>query len=168
MKTTRKPCASRYQTGSVAIEAAFVLPVLLLFLAFPSILFAFYYRQYSAAYKAAHDAAIYLSTAPRVEFTTAGPDGNFAAVSVAKKVIERELAGVLPASVVVDPFISCIYRQAGNPKVNACTPQVFKNDAIPMFQFDVAINLPFIDPMTGTEIGSMYISTIPSVRYLGN
>lgn len=168
MKTTFRPHRRQHQDGSIAIEAAFVIPILLVFLAFPSIMFAFYYRQYTAANKAAHDAAIYLSTAPRAEFTTSGPDGNFAALTVAKKIVEKELTGIVPAGTSVDPFISCIYLQGGNPKVNACTPQIFKNDSVPLFQFDVAINLAFIDPLTGSEISSMSMSIIPSVRYLGN
>ena len=168
MRTTSKTTRRQHQDGSITIETAFVLPILLLFLAFPSIVLAFYYRQYTAAHKSAHDAAIYLSTAPRAEFTTSGPDGNFAALTVAKKIVEKELEGIVPNGVTADPFISCIYLQGGNQKVNACTPQVFKNDNVPLFQFDVAINLPFINPLTGNEISSMYISTIPSVRYLGN
>lgn len=168
MRTISKTSKRQHQDGSITIETAFVLPVFLLFLAFPSIVLAFYYRQYTAAHKAAHDAAIYLSTAPRAEFTTSGPDGNFAALTVAKKIVEKELAGIVPAGVSVDPYVTCFYLQAGIAKGNACTPQVFKNDNVPLFQFDVAINLPFINPLTGSEISSMYISTIPSVRYLGN
>jgi Flp pilus assembly protein TadG len=168
MKRTRKSTGRRYEDGIIAVEAALVLPILLLFLGLPSIVLAFYFRQYSAAQKAANDAATYLSTAPRLEFTTATSGGDFAALTVAKSIITKELADVVPRGVNMDVNIGCLYWRAGNLKVNSCTPQNFKSDTFPLGEFNVAINLPFISPVTGMEIESMYISTIPSVRYLGN
>jgi Flp pilus assembly protein TadG len=168
MRRTLKATGRRHESGSIAVETAIVLPILILFLGLPSVLYAFYFRQYTAAQKATHDAAVYLSTAPRVEFTTAGPDGNFAALTVAKRIVEKELADIVPAGTSVDPYITCTYLQGGNPKVNACTPQIFKNDNTPLTQFDVAINLPYINPLTGNEVESFYMSIIPVVRYLGN
>ena len=168
MRRTMKVTGRRNQGGSIAVEAALVLPILVLFLGLPSIVLAFYFRQYSAAQKAAHDAAIYLATAPRLEFTTAGPDGDFAAVTVAKKIVAKELTGIVPDGVSVDPYITCLYQVGRTPKGNACTPQVFKSDTSPLVRFDVAINLPFINPLTGEEITSMSMSPVPSAYYLGN
>jgi Flp pilus assembly protein TadG len=168
MRPTHKATGRRYEHGAVAVEAAIVLPLLLLVLGFPSLLLAFYFRQYTAVQKAAHDAAIYLSTAPRLEMTTAGPDGTFAALTVARKIVARELAGIVPGDGSASPYFTCYYLQAGNPKGNACTPQIFKLDNNTLFQFDVAINVPFVDPLTGSEVDSLYMSTIPTVRYLGN
>ena len=85
LKATRR----RYERGAIAVEAAIVLPVLLVFLGLPSVYLAFYCRQYAAAEKAVHDAALYLSTAPRIEMITAGPDGNPAALGLANTIIER-------------------------------------------------------------------------------
>jgi Flp pilus assembly protein TadG len=168
MRRIFKRLGRQSEDGVIAVEAAFVLPILLLSFALPSILLAFYFRQYSAAQKAANDAATYLSTAPRMEFTTAGRDGTFAAIAVANVIVANELAGIVPAETSTAPYITCFYDQAGVPKGNLCTPQLFQNDNSPLSRFDVAINLPFINPLTGEKINSMYISTIPSVPYLGN
>lgn len=168
MRRTFKAGGRQYERGAIAIEAAFVLPILLLFIGLPSILLAFYFRQYTAVQKAARDAAIYLSTAPRSEMTTAGPDGNFAAVTLAKRIIAKELAGIAPDGVATDPLISCVYQVGKTTKVNNCTPQIFKLDTSALHRFDVAVNLPFINPITGSEVDSMYMSTVATVRYVGN
>jgi Flp pilus assembly protein TadG len=168
MSRTLKPTGRRYERGVIAIEAAMVLPILLLFLGLPSILFAFYFRQYTAVQKAAHDAAIYLSTAPRLEMTTAGPDGKFASLTLAKTIITKEVAGIVPDETLVDLTISCTYRVAATTKVNSCTPPVFKLDTNTLLRVDVAVNVPFVNPVTGRAVDSMYMQTIVTVRYLGN
>jgi len=155
------------ERGAIAVETAIVLPILLLVLGFPSILLAFYFRQYTAVQKAAHDAAIYLSTAPRLEMTATGPDGNFAALTVAKKIVEKELAGVVPGGVSVAPYTTCFYRIGNITKGNACTSQIFKLETNTLFRLDVAINVPFINPLTGREVEALYMSSIATVRYLG-
>lgn len=160
---TRRHC----ERGAVAVETAIVLPILVLVLGLPSILLAFYFRQYTAVQKAAHDAAIYLSTAPRLELTATGPDGNFAALTVAKKIVEKELAGVVPDGVPVAPYTTCFYKVGNVTKGNACTSQVFKLETNTLFRLDVAINVPFINPLTGREVDAMYMSSIATVRYLG-
>lgn len=168
MRRTPKATGRQHEDGAIAVETAIVLPILMIFLGLPSIVLAFYFRQYSAAYKAAHDVAIYLSTAPRIEFTTAGQDGQFAALTVARKIAAKELAGIVPDGVSVDPYITCNYRTGNAVRGNACSPAIFRNDSSPLVRFDVAINLPYMNPLTGEEIASMYMSPLSSVRYLGN
>jgi Flp pilus assembly protein TadG len=167
MKRPFKTPGRQSEHGVVAIEAAFVLPFLVIFLWLPSILLAFYFRQYTAVQKAAHDAAIYLSTAPRLEMTTTGPDGNFAALTVAKRIVARELAGIVPAGTAVDPDIYCIYRVAATTSTRPCTPAILKLDTHTLLRFDVGINVPYVNPLTGKNIDSMYMSILDSVRYLG-
>jgi Flp pilus assembly protein TadG len=168
MKRTLKATGRPYERGAIAVETAIVLPVLLLFVGLPSVLYAFYFRQYTAVQKAAHDAAIYLSTAPRLETATAGPDGNFAALTLAQKIIAKELAGVVLDGTSVDPVITCYYRVGTATKANACTPAIAKLPTNTLFQFDVAINVPFINPLTGSAVDSMYMSPVVTVRYSGN
>lgn len=168
MKRTLKVTGRLYERGSIAVEAAIVLPILLLFFSLPSILYAFYIRQYTAVQKAAHDAAIYLSTAPRPETATAGPDGNFAALTLARTIIAKELAGIVPDGTSVDPFFTCYYRVGSATKGNACTPMIANLPTNTLFQFDVAVNVPFINPLTGNAVDSMYMSPVVSVRYVGN
>jgi hypothetical protein len=157
----------QYERGAVAVEAALVLPILLLFLGLPSVFLAFYYRQYTAAQKAVHDAALYLSTAPRVEVTTAGPDGNIAALTVATKIVEREMAGIVPSGVLVDPAIFCIYQVGGSPMTKPCTVPLAKDPNHTLFQFDVSINFTYINPLTGSDTGIL-ISPYAPVRYVAN
>jgi Flp pilus assembly protein TadG len=168
MRRTLKVTGRRNEDGSIAVEAALVLPILVLFLGLPSIVLAFYYRQYSAAQKAAHDAAIYLSTAPRLEFTTPGLDTNFVANTVAKKIVAKELEGIVPKDVSVSPYITCQFRVGNTLKGRECTPQNFNSDTSPLVRFDVEVSLPFINPLTGNEITSMSMAPIPSAYYLGN
>jgi len=167
MRRARNLIRRQYEVGAIAVETAIVLPILLLFLALPSIVLAFYYRQYTAAQKAVHDAAIYLSTAPRLDFATLGPDTYSAAITVANKIVKNELAGIVPAGTDTELTITCYYLVSGKQKANGCKPAVFNLDN-PLVGFDVAINLPFINPLTGTEIPSAYMSVIPSVPYMGN
>ncbi|MFC5510184.1 TadE/TadG family type IV pilus assembly protein [Massilia jejuensis] len=167
MRRARKITGQQYGRGSIAVEAAIVLPILVLFFGLPSILLAFYFRQYTAVQKATHDAAIYLATAPRLEMTTTGPDGNFAALTVAKKIVEKELAGIVPDGVSVTPYVSCMYRVGNTTQMNACTSQIFKVETNTLFRLDVAINVPYINPLTGREVDAWYMSVVAPVRYLG-
>jgi Flp pilus assembly protein TadG len=167
MRRTRKATGRRFERGAIVIETAIVLPILLLFLGLPSVLLAFYYRQYSAAQKAAHDAALYLATAPRVEVTTSGPDGNIAALTLATKIVEREMAGIVPDGVSVDPAIFCIYQVGGSPMTKPCTVTLTKDVNHTLFQFDVSINFTYIDPLTGSDTGVL-ISPYAPARYVAN
>lgn len=168
MKRLFKSTARQREHGAIAIEAAIVLPFLIMFFGLPSILYAFYFRQYTAVQKAAHDAAIYLSMAPRLEMTTAGPDSNFAAVTLAKRIVTKELAGIVPDGASVTPTISCMYLVGSGQQINACTPPVFKASTNTLFRLDVAVNVPYINPITGNEVESMYMSIVAPVRYMGN
>jgi Flp pilus assembly protein TadG len=168
MRRTLKTAGRQYERGTIAVETAIVLPILLLFFGLPSVLYAFYFRQYTAVQKAAHDAAIYLSTAPRLEMTTAGPDGNFAALTLAKRIIARELAGIVPDGTPVDPIFTCYYRVSSAPKGNACTPQILNLPNYTLFQFDVALNVPFVNPVTGRTDVTSYMAPVVTVRYVGN
>jgi len=168
MRRTFRATGRRHEDGSITVETALVLPILILFLGLPSIVLAFYFRQYSAAQKAAHDAAIYLSTAPRLEFTTPGSDTNFVAYTVAKRIVAMELAGIVPKGVSVEPSINCMYRVGSIPKRRDCTPQNYSSDTSPLVRFDVEMSLPFINPLTGEEIPSMSMAPYPTAPYLGN
>jgi Flp pilus assembly protein TadG len=167
MKRIWSPTGRRREQGVVAVEAALVLPVLVLFLIFPSLYYALYFRQYSAAQKAVHDAALYLATASKVETTTSGPDGNLAALTVAAKIVEREMAGIVSDNVHVDPDIFCAYLVAGSPMTRPCTITYSKNPAYVLNEFDVGIGFNYVNPFTGSETDSL-IAPYAVVRYVGN
>ena len=84
MRCKLRPLRCRRERGAVAVEAAIVLPVLVLIIAAPTIALAHFCLQWDATYKAVQDAALAVATAPRIELTTAGPDGSFAAISIAQ------------------------------------------------------------------------------------
>jgi len=166
MKRTRKGTGRRYERGSIAVEAAIVLPILLLIVAFPSVQLAFYYRQYSAVQKALHDAVLYLSTAPRVEMITAGPDGNPAALTVANTIMTKELAGLVPAGTSLDTNFICVYQVGGNPAMQLCTVAHNQDPARTLIQFGVSISVPYVNPITGSTGAS--IAPYAPVAYVGN
>ena len=158
------PAGTRHsERGSVAVEAALMLPILILFLAFPSLFWAVYLYKYSVAQKAVHDAALYLSTAPKLEMTTAGPDGSPAALTLAK-IIAKEMRGADAP----DPGIVCTYQQAsGIPVPKPCSltnNQDYRQTLISLY---VSLDMSYIDPLTGSDSG-MRISPYANLPYVGN
>lgn len=87
------------QKGSVLIEMAIVLPLLVLLLAAP-LFYARVFWYYSVAEKAAHDAARYLSTVTQAEMRTPGGGFNEAkAAAVARWIAQQELEYVAQATI---------------------------------------------------------------------
>ncbi|QJD99825.1 pilus assembly protein [Massilia forsythiae] len=154
----------RFQRGVAAVEMAIVLPLLAIFVLSPSIFWSLYFYQYSVVQKAIHDAAIYLSTAPMLEMTTAGADGNPVALTIAKKIIAKELAGMIGP----DLSIVCSYRQASGAIIPK-TCSVSDNQDYRQFlvQIYMSSNLTYIDPFTGND-SDVTISPYISVSYVGN
>lgn len=81
------------QRGSAAVELAVLLPVLVVFLAFPYF-YARFFWHYSVAEKAAQDAARYLSSISVQEMRS--PTLNPAAVAAANQIAITELAELRP------------------------------------------------------------------------
>lgn len=88
--------SGKSEKGSVAIEMAFVLPILILLLTL-MVFFARIFWVYSTAQKAAHDAARFLSTATQAEIRTGGGGFNEARYpAIARWIAQEELMDVLP------------------------------------------------------------------------
>lgn len=94
----------RRQSGVAAIELAFLLPILLVFLTFP-IFFARCYWHYTVTQKAAQDAARFLSTVPRTEMFS--EDLARASAALAVEIANRELAELAPGSTITGPTAYC-------------------------------------------------------------
>jgi Flp pilus assembly protein TadG len=167
MRRTLKAIGRRYERGSIAIEAGIVFPILLLIVVFPSVKLAFFLRQYSAEQKAVHDAALYLSTAPRTEMVTGGPDGNPAALTLAKTLMAKEMAGLVPSGTSLNPDFICLYRVAANPVMKSCTVANNQDVTHTLLQIGVSMRVSFVDPLTGSDTGQSITSYAP-VSYLGN
>jgi Flp pilus assembly protein TadG len=164
MKDTLRAVNLFRQRGVAAVEAALVFVFLAVFVTAPSVYLAFYFFQYSAAQKAAHDAALYLSTSSRREMMNVGPDGTEpASLTLARSIVAKEMTGLTTATP-PDPGIVCGYQQ--NPSTIGWKPCTTTNTQ-PLVIVAVSIDMPFIDPLTGNDSGLM-ISAYTPMRYVGN
>lgn len=163
MKPLSFAARRRAERGSVAVETAAVVVFLALFITLPSIYWAFYFYTYSVAQKAVHDVSLYLSTAPRLEMTAAGPDGTPVALTLARKIVDTEMAGMAGPEL----GIVCNYQQAsGLVASKPCTTTNNLDYRQILVQITVSIDMSYIDPLTGSDTG-MRISPYAYVPYLG-
>lgn len=100
----RKPALHARQRGVAAIEAALVLPIFLIFLTFP-LYYARCFWHYTAAQKAAQDAARYLSQVSAAEMRS--KTLAKAASDIALTIAEREISELAPGSTIDTPIIQC-------------------------------------------------------------
>jgi Flp pilus assembly protein TadG len=99
--------------GSVSVEMAIFLPILLLFLAVP-LFFAQVFWYYTVAQKAAHDAARFLATATRTEMTTQATGGGDAPVAIlARSIADAEIAEIRPTFDAWAIAVQCDLTQCG-------------------------------------------------------
>uniref|UniRef100_UPI0025888B78 TadE/TadG family type IV pilus assembly protein n=1 Tax=uncultured Massilia sp. TaxID=169973 RepID=UPI0025888B78 len=96
----------RKQRGGVAIEAAILLPVIILFLAVPLFLARIFWY-YSVAEKAAHDGARFLSQVSRVEIQASSGGAEPGVAALAKAIVNAELAEIRPGLVGATPSVLC-------------------------------------------------------------
>ncbi|MGX9218960.1 TadE/TadG family type IV pilus assembly protein [Massilia varians] len=95
------------EKGSVAVEMAFILPVLVMLLSL-MLFFARLFWAYSATQKAAHDAARFLSTATQAEIRTGGGGFNEARYpAVARWIAQQELMDIVTWADGITIFVLC-------------------------------------------------------------
>jgi len=146
----------RRQRGTAAIELAVILPVLLAFLAF-SIFYGRVFWHYTAAHKAAHDAARYLASVPLTEFKS--PTRTGFVVAVAQSIAQAEIADLNPGPYPPDITVAC----DGLHCTGFATPTVIT----------VGVQLAMFDSIfrqvTGDVLGSEPLPVTASVtmRYVG-
>lgn len=92
------------QRGSAAVEAAILLPIFVTLLTFP-IFYARCFWHYTAAQKAAYDAARYLSAVPAREMRS--KKLAKAAAAIALEIAQREIAELSPGTDIDPPQIYC-------------------------------------------------------------
>jgi len=113
------------QDGVAAVEAAIILPILVLFLTFP-IFYARCFWHYTAAQKAAQDAARYLASVPAAEMRSKVLAKN--AADIAIEIARREIAELSPGSIMENPQIYCDDIHCGSvPGRLPTTVHVFLN-----------------------------------------
>jgi len=160
MRRTAIPWRGRAERGSIAIEAAFSLILLFIFVVLP-FFFARLFWYYNVAQKAAHDSARFLSNTAQAEIVAAPGSAGAALpiVAVADAIANAELNDIRPALDHYTVGVSCDYAPCGIgvPQVVHVSVQMrLRND---MFR----------------EILSTYFSEDPLVfearvtmRYVGN
>lgn len=95
------------QRGIAALEMLLVLPLLLLVLA-GLLYFGRYFSYYTAAQKAAHDAARYLATVSQREMKTpSGSGAQVPVIQIAQAIGLQELAGLNPGPIPITIAIEC-------------------------------------------------------------
>lgn len=92
------------QRGSAAVEAAFVLPIMVTFLSFP-VFYARCFWHYTVAQKAAQDATRFLTSVPAAEMRSNVLAA--AAGATAVRIVKREIAELSPGSRIEEPLAYC-------------------------------------------------------------
>jgi Flp pilus assembly protein TadG len=94
------------ERGSIAVEAAIVLPVMILFVAAPLFLARLFWY-YSVAEKAAHDGVRFLSQATRLEMQASTGGAEPGVSALARSIANTELDGIRPALVGASTTVQC-------------------------------------------------------------
>lgn len=152
-RSIRYPGAREH--GAAAVELAFVLPILIVLLSFPY----FYSRcfwHYTAAQKAAQDAARYLSMVPAAEMRS--PELALAATNIAVEIARRELAELAPGTTIKQPQAKCDGLDCGS--IPGAVPEKVR----------VFINFGMVDNIFGVVDTGRYgllITADVTLRYVG-
>lgn len=158
----RKP--SLRGRGSVAVECAIVLPILLLMVS--GLLFlARIFWCYTVAEKAAHDAARFLATATLREITpsTAGTDVPIALV--AEKIARDEIAELNPGGG-MGVSVLC-YEGTPTPYWDHCFGFYVPKKVL--VRVTISVSDPFFDPFTSifTDSKPIVLSAVMATDYVG-
>ncbi|CAN7443534.1 TadE family protein [Massilia sp. LjRoot122] len=144
------------ETGVAAIELAILLPILVALIFFP-LFFARCLWHYTAAQKAAQDAARYLSTVPRSEMMSPG----FAeeAGDLAIEIARREIAELAPDSEITGPRAFCDAENCGDLG-EGTLPRTVR----------VRLTFTMSDPFGMVDVGwyGVRITANHTMRYVGN
>jgi Flp pilus assembly protein TadG len=104
MKSSTCLGAPARQRGIAAVELAIILPILVALLAVP-FYFGRVFWHYTVAEKAAHDAALYLSSVPLTEMKSQSRIA--AVVNVAQQIYDLEIAELNPGEYAPTPTFLC-------------------------------------------------------------
>lgn len=160
------PARPRRQDGSVAVEAALIIALVLVPLMAFILLFGRYFWYYTVAQKATHDATLYLASASLADIRSSGAPG------LAGKIVEREM-GDLDATTrsTLGWTTECWFRfPATAPylspfpcSTNTMTPILVRTS------LSMTVTDPFLSPMTNSLIGNdgLLIMAQGTMRYVG-
>lgn len=147
MKYLSRRVISRNQKGSVAIEAALTISLILVPLLFFVLLFGRYFWYYTVAQKAAHDASLYFATAPVADITSNN------AREIARKIMDDGLADIDPTTRSTGGFdMFCLFP---TPYPGIVSPG-FCSDGRPAAvkaHITMTVSDPFLSPITESVVG---------------
>lgn len=154
-RPVRSPALHRHK-GIAAIELAIILPVMLTILAF-SVFYGRIFWHYTAAHKAAHDAARYITTVPATEFRS--PTRMGFAVAVAQSIALQETADLNPGPYPPNIGVIC----DGLPCAGFGVPTTI-TVGVQLDMFDTIFGL-----FTGDVIGTdpIPVTAAVTMRYVG-
>jgi len=152
------------QRGAVAIEAALIMAFVMLPVMAFVLFLGRYFWYYSVAQKAAHDATLYMASAPLVEIK------NNSAANLARYITEQETGDLDAATVeTMGVVINCGYRIPANSSV--ITPFSCNYNSTPaIIQIGITLTVadPFFSAVTGTlGVGGLNIAAGATMRYVG-
>lgn len=161
MKRYSRPFTEQSQKGSVAVEAAICIALILLPLAFLVFSFGKVFWHYTVLQKAVHDASLYMAKAPMAELRSG------AAETVADFIIAQEIAD-LDSGTKVTPVTQCGYRINQNTALMStyydCTTPDLTPFGVQAFAVMTIAN-PFY--FGNTESGGITFMHISTMRHAG-
>lgn len=147
MKYLSRPVISRNQRGSVAIEAALTMGFILIPLLCFVLFFGRYFWYYTIAQKTAHDAALYLATAPLADTTSKQ------ASEIAEMIINDGLGDIDQTTRSESGYATyCLFA---TPYPGVVSPSLC-SDGRPVAvkaQISMKVSDPFLSPITSSVIG---------------
>jgi Flp pilus assembly protein TadG len=168
MISSLKRSPGRQERGSVAIELAAVLPVLLLILVMP-LFYARVFWYYSVAEKAAHDAARFLSSATQAEMRTLGDSGVEARVAtIAQWIAATETEMLVPVMERRIILIQCGYGSGSSLSFVSCSDNVAPSVV------RVYVSMRMYDDLFSEFTSALYpeeglhLNSDITMRYVGN
>jgi len=166
MRYLSPPARPRRQDGSVAVEAALIIALILVPLMAFILLFGRYFWYYTVAQKAVHDATLYMASAPLADIRSSGAPG------LANHIIQSETADMDQTTrSTLGPTTECWFRFPANaPYLTplACTTATM-TPVLVRTSVSMTVVDPFLAPMTASLTGSDGLPIIAqsTMRYVG-
>lgn len=165
MKNIYRCIVFRRQRGSAAVEAALIIPLILVPLLAFVLLLGRYFWYYTVAQKAVHDAVLSLATASRADIKSNAASG------LALRIIRDETADLDATTASTLGFTTeCWFRVPANSAFVSSFP-CSTNASLAMVRTNLSMTVtdPFLSGITGPVLGrdGLTIMTGVTVRYVG-
>lgn len=159
MKTSIPRLRRKNDKGGMAVEAAVVLPLLILFLAAPLFLGRVFWY-YDVAQKAAQDGARFLSSVSRAEIQASTGGAQPGVAALAKSIADEEIKGIRPGLVGASITPQCDYAECNGLSI----PQTVR------VSVQIRVRDDILGPITNELFGAdgFLLTAAVTMRYAGN